>query len=659
MLKEAKSTQGGTFSYQRLSKEEMERRGILGRLVGICADFINPTRNGRKYSEQLWENVFESDIMKEKIANHVCYGELNHPVDREEIDMEKIAVCLAEQPMKNDSGKLCAVFDILDTPNGRLLKTLCDYGSTVGISSRGTGDLYTDENGDEAVDPNTYNCECFDVVLIPAVKEARLSYVTESLDKKRYNKTLRQKLSEDLSKATVEDRKIMAETLDELDIQLEEEVLSESKFDSYDDQFKVMLLGRLISDCKYFLGAGNRHEKHLWSGDVTSHINDMRELYNSISQELLPAWITEEEIDRLASEMLEENSNDELASLVGEKIRLVTKDHLHEYLGTIESVEDGYLNLNVDGEIVKIDIDTIAKFKVTDATEMDGYFDEEEKEFWSKNIISKNGGTEPREELEEECNNESCADTEVSEETDVVDDEFDIIAELQEMLLKNRKLVDDNLSLQEQLSVCRAKEIQLEEDLRKYKTATANLSESAKNSKRLMKRVKSLHEQLSSKTALSQAINKEYKMLTESYSHAEASLENSQTQVSQLENQLDALTRRLEDVTQNLNEALSLNKKYQVALKEAKNRYVESAAYANGISVHDIKSKLNESYSYKDVDSVCKELVEQHRNLSKLPFQLTESTKIKVQQSKNEYIKGDSINSDDDVSDSLLRMIGL
>ena len=104
--------------------------------------------------------------MKEKIANKVCFGELGHPTDREEVDMDKVAICLAEQPTKNDKGQLMAVFDILNTPNGKILKTLCDYGSNIGISSRGSGDLYTDDNGDEAVDPDTYNCECFDVVLI-------------------------------------------------------------------------------------------------------------------------------------------------------------------------------------------------------------------------------------------------------------------------------------------------------------------------------------------------------------------------------------------------------------------------------------------------------------------------------------------------------------
>lgn len=178
MLQESKTNE---LEYQRLSKEEMEQRGILGRLVGICADFMSPTRNGRKYPEKLWENVFNDPIMKERIENGVCYGELGHPADREETDMEKIAVCMAEQPRKGKDGKLRAVFDILNTPNGRILKSLCDYGSTLGISSRGSGDLETDFDGQESVNPDTYNCEGFDVVLIPAVKEARLQYVTESL----------------------------------------------------------------------------------------------------------------------------------------------------------------------------------------------------------------------------------------------------------------------------------------------------------------------------------------------------------------------------------------------------------------------------------------------------------------------------------------------
>ena len=50
MLEELKSN---TLEYKKLTQDEMERRGILGRLAGIIADTKNPTRNGRQYSSEL------------------------------------------------------------------------------------------------------------------------------------------------------------------------------------------------------------------------------------------------------------------------------------------------------------------------------------------------------------------------------------------------------------------------------------------------------------------------------------------------------------------------------------------------------------------------------------------------------------------------------
>ena len=96
-----------------------------------------------------------------------------------------------------------------------LLKTLCDYGYKIGISSRGTGDTFTDENGDESVDPDTYDCECFDAVLIPAVKTATLEKLGESLSK---DKSLKKALVESLNNANDSDRKLMQETLSNLHI---------------------------------------------------------------------------------------------------------------------------------------------------------------------------------------------------------------------------------------------------------------------------------------------------------------------------------------------------------------------------------------------------------------------------------------------------------
>ena len=212
------------FTYQRLTPEEQKERGILGRLVGIIASFKTPTRNKRLYTEELWDNVFNDPIMKEKIATRSCFGELGHPTEARETDMEKIAICLAEEPKKCADGTLKGVFDILDTPNGRILKTLCDYGCKIGVSSRGNGDVTEDWSGNEIVDPKTYQCDCWDAVIIPALKEARTTYVTESLEQDNKLKTA---LNESLNKATPEDKKVMEETLKQLNIDYIDKALNE------------------------------------------------------------------------------------------------------------------------------------------------------------------------------------------------------------------------------------------------------------------------------------------------------------------------------------------------------------------------------------------------------------------------------------------------
>ena len=41
-------------------------------------------------------------------------------------------------------------------------------------------------------------------------------------------------------------------------------------------EYQYMLLDRLKTDCEYFLGNGNRNEKHLWAGSVDAQIKEMK-----------------------------------------------------------------------------------------------------------------------------------------------------------------------------------------------------------------------------------------------------------------------------------------------------------------------------------------------------------------------------------------------
>ena len=194
---------------------KLNNRGeaILGVLEGPCADVINPTRNERQYDEELWNNVFKDPIVNEYFECGGILGELDHPAERTETDTSKVPICMPEKPKKGKDGKLYARFDILDTPNGRIVYTLAKYGYKLGVSSRGNGDVYEAYDGKEHVDPKTYELKAFDIVLLPAVKSARLA-LKESVG----NKTFKQAIKESLESATKDEKRIMVESLRKLKI---------------------------------------------------------------------------------------------------------------------------------------------------------------------------------------------------------------------------------------------------------------------------------------------------------------------------------------------------------------------------------------------------------------------------------------------------------
>ena len=199
------------------SKTSSSGKPILCKLRGVVADCVRPTRNGRRYSNKVWEYVFNSDIVKEMFENGGILGELNHPEDRLETDLSKVAICMPEPPKKNSNGLLEATIDVLDTPNGRIVDCLARYGYTLGISSRGDGDIQEDfGTGESEVVPESYDLKAWDIVALPAVKPARLHMVNESL--KSSDKNFKRALNEQLERSTPDEKKIMLETLNEMKI---------------------------------------------------------------------------------------------------------------------------------------------------------------------------------------------------------------------------------------------------------------------------------------------------------------------------------------------------------------------------------------------------------------------------------------------------------
>lgn len=607
MIKKVKTNEG--IQYKKLSPEEMKERGILGRLIGPCADFNNATRNGRKYSEQLWENVFNDPIMQEKIKNGVCFGELGHPEDRTEIDMEKIAVCLREQPVKNEKGQLCAVFDILDTPNGRILKTLCDYGSTVGVSSRGQGDIITDANGDEAVDPDTYECECWDVVLVPAVESARMKYVTEDLNTNVAK--MKKALTESLNNATEEDKKVMKETLEELNIKLTEDKVTEAKeegleaWEAYGEVTEIdksELDKNELQDLKDLESqAGIKVVAILHSDDPdldNRYIGDDNEAYIGSWDRSVHGWLWRSvSLDELAetNESLTEAKEDGEgeAETAEEKIP-AESDASEEVTFTADEVKEVATDVatEIAPEEPKEKIEATAEEKVSAAAEEKAEEKAAEGEESEEEILVSDAeeGEEPVEEpaeeaaseiaegkvcekcgknpcecVKEECIDESRADIkeeakEVVEESATAVDDGDavLIKSLQEALKSKSDLEGSVKSLQEKLAVSDTKVNELTEENNNYKKAIARLATMSKSNKDLKESVTKLEESLKEKDAM---ISEQQERIARLVKSRQESVSESASLNESIESKKSEITTLTEDLTKSKDEVKTLNEK--------------------------------------------------------------------------------------------------
>lgn len=160
--------------FEEIELDKPKKKGILKTIKGIVAD-CKLNRNGRIYPRKLWENVINSDYVQELLASRTLFGETDHPAERLEMSLQEVSHCISDIKLEGDN--VIATIDILDTPNGNLISKLLDYGSKIGVSSRGAGDV----GEDNVVDPDTYTFVGFDLVARPSCAAAVPDLITESV----------------------------------------------------------------------------------------------------------------------------------------------------------------------------------------------------------------------------------------------------------------------------------------------------------------------------------------------------------------------------------------------------------------------------------------------------------------------------------------------
>ena len=584
------------FKMMPLTEEEKNKRHILGRLFGPIATTKDSTRNGRFYNAQLWESALKDEIFLEKVATKSLFLELGHPTDREEIDMSKACACIPEVP-KIVNGDLYAYVDILDTPNGRILKTLCDYGFQPGISSRGSGDV--DMNNE--VDPETFFLETFDIVGIPAVKKARLA-VCESLDTN--NIKLKKALKESLNEEKDEDKAIVKEALSNLKITLDEDV--------QDEPFEDITVG----------------EPEIIAPEETEVTVEEEPIEVSAEIEepaVLPNITVGELINHLDDFNKEAPVEFAPINIDGVEYKVDAWNYL---------ADDEKLNINLD--IIPAKADDIDVKEVAEQPE---------------NVTDETVIDEP-----------ILADEEIPAEDAVDDGATELIASLKEMIRQKEALETDAKALKESVAVSDAKVKKLEEELNQYKNSFARLSTLAAESKEAKKEVQKLTEQLNIKEQTIKTLKTNQanaKALTESVNEqanrSKVLAEKLATRTSELENAQAALKEATDKHQAELAKYSRVAKNYKAKYLEAAYKYVEMKASMLGVKTSEITSRLNEGWTFDDVDKVCERMLEN----VKPTFGLARDAKVRIVESKQPKARSNDPDNGYEIDDDLLILAGL
>jgi len=140
-------------------------------LEGIFAQFGVENNNKRIYEEK--EYLPHLEYLKQKISENRLMGELDHP-DKFEVSLNKVSHII--ESLEYDKGKrqIKGRIRLLDTPSGKIAKSLVQSGVPISISSRAAGSVGENKK------VNIKKIFTYDLVCDPGFDNAQLSQINES-----------------------------------------------------------------------------------------------------------------------------------------------------------------------------------------------------------------------------------------------------------------------------------------------------------------------------------------------------------------------------------------------------------------------------------------------------------------------------------------------
>ena len=150
------------------SKKKMYIEGVF-----LQGDLKN--RNGRMYPV----NTLAKEVNRYNeafVAKGRALGELGHP-DGPTVNLDRVSHKITS--LRQEGNNFVGKAQLLETPMGKIAKSLLDEGVTLGVSSRGVGSLRESSNGCKVVGEDFMLATAADIVADPSAPDAFVSEIME------------------------------------------------------------------------------------------------------------------------------------------------------------------------------------------------------------------------------------------------------------------------------------------------------------------------------------------------------------------------------------------------------------------------------------------------------------------------------------------------
>jgi hypothetical protein len=159
--------------------EEGEKTGKKNYFVeGIIMQGDIKNRNGRMYPREVLAKEMKR-YNETYVEKNRAYGELGHPAGPT-VNLDRVSHMFTE--LKQDGSNIVGRAKIMETPMGKIVKSIMDENGTLGISSRGMGSIKENSKGILEVQGDFMLATAGDIVADPSAPEAFVKGVMEGVE---------------------------------------------------------------------------------------------------------------------------------------------------------------------------------------------------------------------------------------------------------------------------------------------------------------------------------------------------------------------------------------------------------------------------------------------------------------------------------------------